>query len=102
MGERSAQRILAIRKVSSINFEDLKKIGVVLKRAQYFITCKGKYFGDVGFDRNLIEVRLSPKEDLNILESQGDQLNFFDTSTLPSSPAINKVDDIFTSVIGEL
>jgi putative DNA modification/repair radical SAM protein len=102
IGARSVQRILAIRKVSSINFEDLKKIGVVLKRAQYFITCKGRYFGDVGFDKNLIKVRLSPKNDLNILESQGDQLSFFDTPTLLPSLSISKVDDIFTSVIGEL
>ena len=41
---------------------------VVLKRAQYFITCNGKYYGDVNFDEPLIRNKLSPKEDLNILE----------------------------------
>ena len=102
LGARSIQRILAIRKVSNINFEDLRKIGVVLKRAQYFITCNGKYYGDVDFDEPLIRTKLSPKEDLNILESQGDQLSFFDKPSLLPSPAIYKVDDIFSSVVGEL
>lgn len=102
MGAKSVQRILAIRRVSNISFEDLKKIGVVLKRAQYFITCMGKYYGDTAFDELLIRDRLSPKEDLNILESQGTQLNFFDSPIQSISPAIHKVDDVFSSVIGQL
>lgn len=102
LGARSIQRILAIRRVGNINFEDLRKIGVVLKRAQYFITCNGRYYGDVSFDEPLIRTKLSPKEDLNILESQGDQLSFFDKPSLLPSPAIHKVDDIFSSVVGEL
>jgi len=102
IGEKSVQRIMAIRKVSNITFEDLKKIGVVLKRAQYFITCNGKYYGDVSFDEPLIRDKLAPKEDLNILESKGEQLNFFNMPGFSYSPAILKVDDIFSSVIGEL
>ncbi|MCC3863502.1 putative DNA modification/repair radical SAM protein [Terrisporobacter petrolearius] len=102
IGEKSVQRIMAIRKVSNITFEDLKKIGVVLKRAQYFITCNGKYYGDVSFDEPLIRDKLAPKEDLNILESKGEQLNFFNMPGFYYSPAILKVDDIFSSVIGEL
>ena len=102
VGGTSVQRILATRRVSNLTFEDLKKIGVVLKRAQYFITCNGKYYGDVSFDEPLIRQRLTPKEDLNILESQGEQISFFDLPTLAPSPAISKVDDLFTSVIGEL
>lgn len=102
IGARSVQRILAIRRVTSLSFEDLKKIGVVLKRAQYFITCKGKYFGDVEFDKDCIETKLTPNQDLNVLESQGNQISFFDYPTLLPSPAISKVDDIFTSVVGEL
>ncbi|HBI91779.1 MAG TPA: putative DNA modification/repair radical SAM protein [Terrisporobacter glycolicus] len=102
IGEKSVQRIIAIRKVSNITFEDLKKIGVVLKRAQYFLTCNGKYYGDVSFDEPLIRDKLAPKEDLNILESKGEQLNFFNMPGFSYSPAILKVDDIFSSVIGEL
>ena len=33
---------VAARRHSSLDFAALKKIGVVLKRAQYFILCKGK------------------------------------------------------------
>lgn len=41
IGVQSAQRILAARRWSRLRYEDLKKIGVVVKRAQYFITCNG-------------------------------------------------------------
>lgn len=42
IGVKSAQRICRARKTGNLRFEDLKKIGVVLKRALYFITCNGK------------------------------------------------------------
>lgn len=42
IGVKSAQRILHARKVSTLDFLALKRLGVVLKRAQYFITCAGK------------------------------------------------------------
>jgi putative DNA modification/repair radical SAM protein len=42
IGVMSAQRILTARRCGALDFAGLKKIGVVLKRAQYFITCKGK------------------------------------------------------------
>jgi putative DNA modification/repair radical SAM protein len=42
IGVRSAQRIVAVRRTGSLDAAGLKKLGVVLKRAQYFITCAGK------------------------------------------------------------
>lgn len=42
IGVKSAQRIVAARRHSTLEFEHLKKMGIVLKRAIYFITCKGK------------------------------------------------------------
>lgn len=42
IGVTSAKRILTARRSGSIDFSGLKKLGIVLKRAQYFITCKGK------------------------------------------------------------
>ena len=42
IGVRSAKRIVTARRVGSLDFVGLKKLGVVLKRAQYFITCSGK------------------------------------------------------------
>jgi len=42
IGVRSARRILTARRVGPLTFEGLKKLGVVLKRAQYFLTCSGR------------------------------------------------------------
>ena len=42
LGVRSAKRILRARRVGPLNFEGLKRLGVVLKRAQYFLTCSGR------------------------------------------------------------
>lgn len=42
IGVKSAKRIVAARKTGSLDFSDLKRIGVVLKRAQYFLTLQGK------------------------------------------------------------
>lgn len=45
VGTTSALRIIRQRKVSAVKYDDLKKMGVVLKRARYFLTCSGKYYG---------------------------------------------------------
>jgi putative DNA modification/repair radical SAM protein len=42
IGVKSAWRILAARRTGSLDAVGLKRLGVVLKRAQYFITCNGK------------------------------------------------------------
>jgi putative DNA modification/repair radical SAM protein len=42
VGVTSARRIIATRRIAAIREQDLKKIGLVLKRAQYFITINGR------------------------------------------------------------
>lgn len=42
IGVKSAQRIVQARKYAVLDVEALKKLGVVLKRARFFITCNGK------------------------------------------------------------
>lgn len=42
IGPKSVQRILAARRQQHLGMDELKRIGVVLKRARYFITCNGK------------------------------------------------------------
>ena len=42
IGVKSAQRICGARRSGALSFDNLKKLGVVLKRALYFITCNGK------------------------------------------------------------
>ncbi|MGL4774252.1 MAG: putative DNA modification/repair radical SAM protein [Clostridium sp.] len=80
IGVTSAKRILKARRLAPLNFMHLKKIGVVLKRAQYFITCMGKYYGDVSFDKDKIENRLSNSDVVTVNSLTTEQLSFF-TST---------------------
>lgn len=104
IGIRGAKKILSSRRISSLDFEDLKKLGVVLKRAQYFITCKGKYFGSVDIDGDKIKKVLSPKVDLNIIDNNHEQLSFFDNN-IALSPSFNKLSllkDKNSSIIGEI
>ena len=41
IGVKSAQRIRTARRQSALGLDELKRMGVVLKRAQYFIVCRG-------------------------------------------------------------
>jgi putative DNA modification/repair radical SAM protein len=98
IGVRSVKRIIAARKVHTLTFWDLKKLGIVLKRAQYFITCGGKYFGDTGFREDFIRQKLTPKKDLNLFENpKFEQLTLFS-----GLPTVYKPEDAFSSVTGEL
>lgn len=42
IGVTSAKKIITARREHKLNFDTLKKLGVVLKRARYFITCDRK------------------------------------------------------------
>ncbi|MFW5651496.1 MAG: putative DNA modification/repair radical SAM protein [Acetivibrio ethanolgignens] len=54
IGVNSAQRIVMARKTASLDFNDIKKMGVVLKRALYFITCSGKMLFPVKIEEDYI------------------------------------------------
>lgn len=54
IGWKSAARIVKARKYSSLDFQDLKKIGVVLKRALYFLTCSGKTMYPIKIEEDFI------------------------------------------------
>ncbi len=45
IGLKSAYRIVKAREYTDLNFDDLKKMRVVMKRAAHFITCNGKFIG---------------------------------------------------------
>lgn len=63
IGVKSAQRIVAARRSTNLTFSDLKKIGVVLKRALFFITCNGRMMYPVKLDEDYIVRNLTdPKE----------------------------------------
>lgn len=84
IGVISAKKIITARREFALNFENLKKLGVVLKRAQYFITCKGKYFYQASkMNQNFIETNLLSLE-RNLIPSQKfEQISLFD-SLLPT------------------
>ena len=81
IGYKSAQRIIRARRHANLGFDDLKRMGVVLRRALYFITCSGKMMYPTKLDedyivRNLVSDRtMVPKE----LRNQGyEQLTLSD------------------------
>lgn len=62
IGVKSARRIIAARKSCPLDFPALKKLGVVLKRASYFITCSGKMQEGVRLEQDFITSGLIGEE----------------------------------------
>lgn len=73
IGAVSAKRIVRQRKVSAVRFDDLKKMGVVVKRAKYFLTCCGRYYGARRFEPESIKHSLLQMEN-------GLQISMFDNN----------------------
>ena len=78
IGVKGAKKIVSSRRIGPLHYEDLKKLGVVLKRAQYFITCGTKYYGSVAMDEQKIRHMLAPSSTALIGETNGyEQLSLF-------------------------
>lgn len=77
IGLISAKKIISSRKYFNINFDDLKKMGVSLKKSKYFITCNSKYYNNISYNKNFIYTNLINEESNNKLIS-GVQLSLFD------------------------
>ena len=87
IGAKSASRIVKARRGSRLDFPDLKKMGVVLKRALYFLTCSGRMMYPTKLDedyicRNLLSDRTQIPRDLR--ESNCKQLSLFDDMSMIS------------------
>ena len=81
IGVISAKKIITARRNFLLDFDNLKKLGVVMKRAQYFITCKGKYKYPAYLLRSdFIETNLisSERKLINNSLMQYEQLSIFD------------------------
>ena len=86
IGPRSAKRILMNRRSQKLTFEHLHKMGVVLKRARYFITCGGKLMEGLNpTNQNIFNSLTSPADRARALP-QGEQLTF-----LPEGPELSEV-----------
>lgn len=83
IGVNSARRICGARRTAVLTFEDLKKIGVVLKRALYFITCSGHMMYHTKMDENYITRNLLSVHERLPFDRDGvtyRQLSLFDDS----------------------
>jgi len=78
MGVKSAQRIIAARKLGNLSFDNLKKIGLVMKRARYFLTCNGKTFGPLDMDPVFIKANMSIDARSTSVVSKYVQTSIFD------------------------
>ena len=99
IGYKSAGRIVKARRMGTLDFTDLKKMGVVLKRALYFLTCNGKMMYPTKIEqdyilRNLLHV--GEKLPLTVEQMNYRQLSLFDDVSFGSERAKqNRVDKVF-------
>jgi putative DNA modification/repair radical SAM protein len=83
IGVRSAQRIVQARRGTRLGEVELKKLGVVLKRAKYFLTAGGRYLGGIRLDGpHLMERMLAPTR----RPARLDQLELF--AAMPDASAL--------------
>ncbi len=79
IGPTSARKIISARRVHSLDFDTLKKIGVVLKRARYFIACRGKLMSGPVLNEEQIRHVLAPQGESGLPgRSAWQQLSLFD------------------------
>ncbi len=62
IGPTSARRILAQRRLAPLTCDTLSRTGVVMKRARYFLTCTGRFCGDVSMHPENIKNKLRKAE----------------------------------------
>ena len=81
IGYKSAERIVKARRMGQLDFSDLKKLGVVLKRALYFITCNGRMMYPTKIEQDYILRNLLSAGDkipVSVREMSYKQLSLFD------------------------
>lgn len=89
IGVKSAKRIVKARRYGTLSFDGLKKMGVVLKRAVYFITCGGRMYYPVRMEEDAIvrNLLVGEKKDVRIEVPQYHQMSLFD-DTMPFADAM--------------
>lgn len=88
IGVRSAQRIVKARRAGTLDFQALKKLGVVLKRAQFFITCKGRPLEGLKVsEHTLLRSLMSGQQLAPFQPPQYEQMTLFEDHNLAALPA---------------
>ncbi len=103
IGVRSAKRIVAARRAGRLDFAALKRMGVVLKRAVYFLTCGGRMMYPVPMDQDFIAAQLLGEErrrawDIGQKDSYR-QLSMFDDGFLNPVPT---AEDRVSAALGQM
>ena len=81
IGVRGAKRIVTARRYGPLSFEGVKRLGVVMKRAQYFITCSGRMLPGLRFSPDSVYRRLAGLEQAALGSGESwRQLSLFDGS----------------------
>ncbi|MCQ4865885.1 putative DNA modification/repair radical SAM protein [Pseudoflavonifractor phocaeensis] len=80
IGVRSAQRILSARRCGALDFSGLRKLGVVLKRAQYFLTCSGRMVEGLRIREDGIIRHLVAQERPMLAQEAPEQLCLFENT----------------------
>ena len=80
IGPISARRIVSARRHGTLRFEDLKKLGVVLKWAQFFITCGGRMQQGLQFTAQTLQRQLEAMERGQLPPEECRQLSLFDSA----------------------
>ena len=78
VGPTSAKRIVSARRTAHLRFEDLKKLGVVLKRAQFFLLCDGRAAPGLRFSVATLVQQLKAVERGALPSGEMEQLSLFD------------------------
>ncbi|MDR0817342.1 MAG: putative DNA modification/repair radical SAM protein [Clostridiales Family XIII bacterium] len=87
IGNISAKRILRQRRIAAVKYDDLKKMGVVVKRARFFLTCSGKYYGDNVFDPYYIRDRITAADVIQAPARNGNAPGGHNSGALAAQPA---------------
>lgn len=98
IGAKSAKRILQARRTAKLDFNDLKKMGVVLKRALYFITCSGRMMYRTKLEENYIcENLLRDKTQIprDIRKSGYRQISLFDVGMIEPPQPVQTINTLF-------
>ena len=77
IGVKSALRIVKLRRYGNLSFEDVRRMGIVMKRARYFMTVNGRYYGGISLDSQQLRSRLISRTAVREVR----EISLFDTQS---------------------
>lgn len=102
IGTKSAQRIVKARRQAVLDFDDVKRMGVVLKRALYFITCNGRMMYKTKIEEDYITrnlLNLKERIPIDVKGAGYKQISIFDDISFNPHPEIV---DHMQSIYGQI